>query len=178
MPSRALRAACLILTLLALDGCRGRHSRTEVHNEEPAPGTTLSSFVKMSDPTAPAQLTKGFYALEGGAWRWTAGNFQAALRPPLTTDKGAILVFSFSIPDVVIQKLSSVTLTASIGSTKLKSQKYSKAGDFTYSADVPAALLTGEKVLVDFALDKSLAAGTVDRRELGLVATAVGFESK
>jgi hypothetical protein len=178
MPSRVLRAACLILTLIALAGCRGRHSRTEVHNEEPAPGSTLSAFVRMSDPAAPAQLTKGFYGLEGGAWRWTAGTFQAALRPPLTTEKGALLVFSFSIPEVVIQKLSSFTLTASIGSTKLKSEKYSKPGDFTFSADVPAALLTGDKVLVDFAMDKSLAAGTVDQRELGLVATAVGFESK
>ncbi|MCU1328529.1 MAG: hypothetical protein JWN34_3899 [Bryobacterales bacterium] len=178
MTSRALCATVLI-ALLGLIGCRGRHSRSEIKNEEPAAASGLSSSLKMSDQSAAAQLTRGFYALESGSWRWTAGSFQAALRPPMTSsEKGAVLLFSFSIPDVLIQKLSAVNLSASIGSTKLKSEKYAKAGSYTFSADVPASLLTGEKVTVDFALDKSLAAGTVDQRELGLVATAIGLESK
>lgn len=169
----------VVLALLLIAACRGRHSRTEVRNEEPETGPSLASALKMSDPVAATQLVKGFHALEGGAWRWTAGDFHVILRSPLAAaQKGATLFFAFSIPEIVTQKLSPVTLTASIGSTKLKSETYSKPGAYTYLAEVPAALLAGESITVDFALDKSLPAGSVDQRELGLVATSVGLESK
>jgi len=168
-----------ILLIFVLTACRGRHSRTEVKNEEPAGEATVVSSLKMSDQAAAKQLVKGFYGLESGSWRWTAGQFQVLLRPPVTAaQKGATLTFAFSIPEVTIQKLHDVTLTASVGGTKLKSEKYSKSGAYTYSAEVQPAQLGGEAVTVDFSLDKSLPAGSVDQRELGLVATAVGLETK
>ncbi len=139
----------------------------------------VASVLKMSDQAAATQLLKGFHALEGGAWRWTAGTFQVLLQPPAgSAQKGATLTFAFSIPDVVIQKVSAMALTASIGGTKLKTESYSKAGPYTFSADVPAAALAGDAVTIDFAFDKSLPAGSVDQRELAVVATSVGLESK
>lgn len=133
----------------------------------------------MSDQAATVQLVKGFHSLEGGAWRWTAGKFQVLLKPPLAAaQRGAVLSFAFSIPEVVIQKLSVITLTASVGGTKLKSETWSKPGAYTYSADVAAALLAGDAVTFDFEFDKSLPSGSVDQRELAVVATSIGLESK
>ena len=170
-----------LLTALVLAGaCRGKHSRLAVENEEPDEATPrMAATLKMSDPAAPAQLVKGIYGLEGGAWRWTAGHFSILLRSPLSAAQhGATLTFGFTVPDVVTQKLGPVALTASVGATKLKSETYAKPGAYTYTADVPAELLTKDSVTVDFALDKSIPAGAMDQRELGVIATSVGLESK
>ena len=170
----------VLIALLLTGACRGKHNRATVQNEEPPEGgPRIASTLKMGDAAAAAQLLHGFYGLEGGAWRWTAGTFTVLLRPPLASaQRGATLTFVFSIPDVLIQKLKTVTLTATIGTTKLKPETYSKPGSYTFTADVPAELLAKEAITVDFALDKSLAAGSVDQRELGVVATAVTLESK
>ena len=170
-----------LLTALVLTGaCRGKHSRLAVENEEPAEATPrIAAVLKMNDPAAPAQLVKGIYGLEGGAWRWTAGHFSILLRSPLSAAQhGATLTFGFTIPDVITQKLGPVALTASIGATMLKSETYAKPGPYTYTADIPAELLTKDSVTVDFALDKSIPAGTMDQRELGVIATSAGLESK
>jgi len=171
----------LAFVLLVSGACRGKHSRTTVQNEEaPEGGPRIASTFKVGDPAATAQLLRGFYGLEGdGAWRWTAGSFAVLLRPPLTAAQhGATVALSFSVPDVVIQKLGPVTLTASAGGTKLGSAKYTKPGAATFSAEVPPELLTKETITIDFALDKSLPAGSIDQRELGVVATSVSLESK
>ena len=76
-----------------MSGCRGKHNRASVENEEPAEGgPRLASSLKMNDPSAPAQLLHGFYGIEGGAWRWTAGKFSVLLRCPLgSAQRGATL---------------------------------------------------------------------------------------
>jgi hypothetical protein len=177
--SRLYTAWVLAATLVVTGACRGKHSRTTVENEEPEGGPRIASSLKMSDPAAPQQLLKGFYGLEGGAWRWTAKNFSAMLRPPLASaQRGATLTFSITVPPVVIEKTSGVTLTASSGSTKLKSETYSKPGSYTFTADVPPDLLVKEAITLDFSLDKSISPGPTDSRELGIIATAIGLESK
>ena len=172
--------ALLSLTAIALAGCRGKHQRAVVQNEEPVDTTPrMASVFKMSDAAATDQLVHGFYGVEGGAWRWTAGKFTVALRPPLASaQRGATLTFAFSIPAVVIQKLHDLTLTASVGNTKLKSETYAKAGSETFSADVPPELLGQDKLVVDFALDKSLPPSPADQRELGVIAVSVGLQGK
>jgi hypothetical protein len=175
------RCAALLLAgvLLVAAACRGKHSRVAVENEEPEGGPRIASALKMNDAATSQQLLKGFYGLEGGAWRWTAKNFSAMLRPPLASaQRGATLTLAISIPPVVIDKLSAVTLTASSGSTKLKSETYSKPGSYTFSADVPPDLLVKEAINIDFALDKAIPAGSADSRELGIIATGIGLESK
>ena len=87
------------------------------------------------------------------------------------------MTFAFSLPDIAIQRLKSVAITASVNGTKLKSAEFDKAGPNIFTADVPPALLTGESVRVDFALDKTLPQ-EVDKRVLGVVATSIGISSK
>jgi hypothetical protein len=177
--SQTRRTTLTLLTFALTSACRGKHNRATVRNEEPEGGPRIASSLKMSDAAATAQLLRGFYGVEGGAWRWTAGAFTALLRPPIASaQRGATLSFAFSIPDIVIEKLKAVTLTASLGPAKLKSETYSKPGSYTFTAEIPPDKLAKEAVTIDFALNKSLPPGSVDQRELGVIATSVSLESK
>src|SRR4051812_18944103 len=101
---QARRTVFFFTLFLALTGaaCKGKHNLAAIQNEEPDPGPRLVSNLRMNDTAAAAQLLNGFYPIEGGAWRWTAGKFSALLRtPPGSAQSGATLNFSFTIPDVV-----------------------------------------------------------------------------
>ncbi len=70
---RRLKWAGSLLTVLALasPGCE-RQKKTD---DRP-----LLSVVNTNDPRAAVQLTRGFYGVEGNAWRWTAKDFVVTLR--------------------------------------------------------------------------------------------------
>jgi hypothetical protein len=174
--NRALAIAFALTAALSGAACSGKHEAVTVQNEEEV-GAKLLSTVRMGDTKADSQLLSGFYNVENG-WRWTAGKFTTILKTPLgASQRGAILSLDFTIPEVISQKLKDITLTASINGMALKSSAYKEPGKYTYTADVPASMLTADTVKVDFALDKSLPPG-VDRRELGVIATSVGIASK
>jgi hypothetical protein len=175
MRNRLFLAALTVPLLLA--GCRSKHKVKVDATEEEAP--TLAATVHTADPRAATQLISGFYGVEDQSWRWTAGKFAVLLRPPRgSAQKGATLQLKFAVPEPVISKLKTVSLSAAINGTTLAPETYTKAGEYTYSRDVPANLLAGEAVKVDFALDKALPPGEADQRELGVVAQAIGFEPK
>jgi hypothetical protein len=175
-----IKKSCLIGALvLTLGGvaCKAKHDAVVVQNEE---DTTprMASVVRMNDTKNSVQLLNGFYPIEGGAWRWTAGKFSVLLRtPPGAAQQGATVTLDFTIPDVVIQKSKDITLTASVNGMMLQSTGYKSAGAEKFTADVPTSALTGDTVKVDFALDKTLPPG-VDKRELGIIATSVGIAGK
>jgi hypothetical protein len=81
-------------------------------------------------------------------------------------------------PDVLIAKVGTVTLSASVNGQPLPPETYSAAGAYTYERDVPASLLTGGSVKVDFALDKVMPPAGQELRELGIVALSAGLEPK
>jgi hypothetical protein len=89
-----------------------------------------------------------------------------------------VLELRLTVPRTNIDKLGSMTLSATLGGTALAPETYSKAGDYTYRREVPANLLAGDAVRIDFQLDKAMPPGDVDRRELGIVATSVRLVSK
>lgn len=171
---RRLTACLIVIAALAAPSCK-RRERTRVEViEEPF---TLKSMVSMSDPRAAVQLVSGFYDIEFNAWRWTAGKFAVNLRPPPgSSQTGATLVVRFSAPQPILDKLKSVTLSAKTGTVELGSETYSAPGEYAFKKTVPGAALAGESVLFSFALDKSLPAGSVDQRELGLIVSSIGLE--
>jgi hypothetical protein len=177
--SRRFRLRLLVCLLLTLTGvaCKGKPSRVTVQNEEPDAGPRLLSTIQMNDPKAAAQLTAGFYAVENNMWRWTAGKFSVQLRTPPAAPNGATLTLSFTVPEVIVQKLKTIRLTASIAGMELKSQAYDTPGPYTFSADVPASLLTGESVTVDFAVDKTMRPDG-DKRDLAIIANSIGISAK
>ena len=172
------RRRFLILTLaVAAAACKGKHNRVTVQNEEET-APKMALLVRMNDPRASAQLLSGFYGLENNSWRWTSGKFSVLLRTPLgATAQGGVVTFAFSLPDIVIQRLKRVVITASVKGTKLKSAEFDKPGANVFTADVAPALLTGDSVTVDFALDKTIPPD-VDKRDLGVVATSIGISSR
>ncbi|MSV30163.1 MAG: hypothetical protein EXQ52_15675 [Bryobacterales bacterium] len=142
-------------------------------------GGVMASMIHTADPAVARQLIAGWHPVEHNAWRWTAGTFSVALRPPPGgSEKGAVLTLKFSIPEPVFAQLKGITLSADIQGSKLPPEKYNEAGGHSYEREVDAKLLNGESVTVNFSLDKFLPPGAADRRELGLVVSAVGFESK
>jgi hypothetical protein len=171
-------AATMVLALSLNLACSGKHSTT-IQNDEGEPNVTNSvvSVVKMNDASSKGQLARGFYAIEGNAWRWTSGSFSVVLKtPPGAAQKGATLTMALTVSDVILKQVHFQTLTASVGTTKLNTEKYVDAGTHTFTATIPASLLTGDTVTVDFSLDNTLPPG-VDRRELGVIVSSVGIES-
>jgi hypothetical protein len=175
---RPVVAAAILVLCLAFAplGCK-RHRRVTVKTIEEAP--TLASVVATADPHVAAQLVNGFYGVEQNSWRWTAGRFSVLLRPPRSAaTNGAVLQLKFAIPDVAISRMKAVSLSAYVNGTALAPETYSQAGQFIYSRDVPANLLTGDVARVDFSLDKTIPPTAADRRELGVVVSMVGFQPK
>jgi hypothetical protein len=71
-----------------------------------------------------------------------------------------------------------VRLSATVNGTPIDGENYSKTGDYVYRKDVPASALQPEAVAVEFALDKFLAAGQVEGRELGVIVSVIGLEAR
>lgn len=170
--------ALLLCTLILAGGCKRKEKIRVAQTDEEAP-TGLSSVVHVADPKAAPQLLKGFYPVEQNSWRWTAGKFSVALRPPKdAAAKGATLLLKFSVPEPVIAKLKTVALSGSVAGKALSPESYTQAGEFTYSRDVDPKQLAGPAVNVEFTLDKFLPPSDSDQRELGVVVTSIGFEAK
>jgi hypothetical protein len=173
-------AAILAALALAPLGCNRDHKVTVKETVEEAPGkAAVPVVVSMGDPKQEKQLVSGFYGIEANAWRWTAKDFTVSLRPPVgSATQGATLDFALSVPQVTIDKLKSVTLSASIDGTALAPETYAHEGQYDYKRDLPSNLIQGNAVRVEFHLDKSMPPAGGDARELGIVARSVGLESK
>ena len=166
-----------LLAFCLLTSCH--HGTPEIGSlteEEAAP--PLAAEIQMADTQASSQLISGWYAIEKDGWRWTARDFAAVLRPPIGARKsGALLTFNFTIPEVIVARLKTVTLAASIGGTQLEPQTYRRAEESVYARDVPPRLLSGHSVRIDFTLDKALPPGS-DPREFGIIANRLRLEAK
>jgi hypothetical protein len=179
-PLSIQRRSAVLLVMVAMAalaplGCK-RHRRTVLTTEE-AP--ELATIVATADPHLARQLVSGFYGVEQNAWRWTTGRFSVVLRPPRSAAaKGATLQLKFAIPDVAMAKYKAVSLSGYVNGTPLAPESYTQAGQFTYSRDVPANLLSGDIARVDFSVDKTLPPTQADKRELGVVVSLVGFQPK
>jgi hypothetical protein len=162
----------LLPLLLAGSGCKRRHNSS-------GQAQLLASSIYAGDPNVASHFASGFYGVEENAWRWTGKDFAVDLSPPLHSDqKGAQLVMKLAVPDAVIQKLASVQLSASIQGFKLEPQIYTKAGQYTYTRDVPANKLQSDSVRIEFALDHALAPTDSDQRQLGIIVSEVGLVAK
>jgi len=171
LAAAALAAICILLPASA---CK-RHRHRAAAEQPSGPASLLS----MADPRAAVQLTRGFYDPEQGSWRWTAKEFSAVLNPPSTAkEKGAILVFRFSVPEASIQQLKSLTLSAKVDGIAVDPETYTQAGDCVYRRELPPSAFHGGVATVDFLLDKALPPAGSDLRELGVVAQSVGLEAK
>jgi|SRR5579871_5791668 len=170
-------AALLLLLASGLAGCRRKQTvQVEQTDEE---GPRMASTIHTGDPKSDTQLVSGFYSVEQNAWRWTAQRFSVVLRPPAgAAQRGATLNMQLTVPDAIINKLKTVSLSATVGSTPLAPETYTQAGQYTYTRDVASSLLGGEAVRIDFQTDKSLPPSSTDQRELAVIVGSVGLDAK
>jgi hypothetical protein len=170
----ALRWSCsLLLVTLAFAplGCKRKPAGQEA--------SRMASTVHMGDPETATQLISGFYGIEQSAWRWTGRRFSLMLHTPSgAAQKGATLQLRLTVPPVVLEKLKTISLSATIGGSTLPPETYTQAGEYTYTREVAPALLAGDSVRVDFQLDKSMPPSGADARDLGVVVLNAGLELK
>jgi len=172
---RALGVALLAAVLWAPAGCHKKKGAASEAAVEEGPRT--ATMVTLGDPKSAPQLVSGFYDIEGGAWRWTGKQFTVELGVPFDAgQKGAALELNFTVPDVVIAKSKTVTLAASVDGKALPPETYSQPGQYTYSRNIPPALLHAATVKVAFTLDKTIQPGGGDQRDLGIVAASIGLK--
>lgn len=172
-----MRRLIVFAMLITAAGCRREEKIKIEATDESQP--VLTSTVLAADPKSAMQLIKGFHGVEQNAWRWTTGHFAVTLQLPAgASERGATLVMKFSTPDAVMQKLKKTTLSAEVQRTKVGSAIYTSAGDQTFRAEIPAALLKGEAQTVEFSLDPFLPAGSLDGRELGVIFVSAALEAK
>lgn len=169
----------LPLAMLTLDGCKRKQAAAPSPEATIEESGEMASVVSTADLKTASQLLKGFYPVEGGAWRWTMRKFAVSLRTPANAaTAGAILELKFSVPDPILTNLKSFKLSAKVNGVALPAVAYSKSGSQSYTQDVPPKALKGEAATVEFEMDKAVPPGAVDQRELGVVAASVGLEAK
>ncbi len=141
------------------------------------PPAELLSTVHMADPRGAVQLLAGFYDVEQGTWRWTKKAFSVALKPPPPLpDETVTIELRFTVPEVSIRQLQTLTLSATVNGVPVGAETFDKPGDYTFTKPVPAEALDQKIAKVEFRLDNAIAAGEIETRELGLVATSVALK--
>ncbi|WP_321472394.1 hypothetical protein [uncultured Paludibaculum sp.] len=173
---RRIAVFVLLVGILAA-GCKRKH--------HPNPSATieeeseLASSISVAEARDASQLLSGFYGLEGNAWRWSTKKFAVSLAPPATTaPQGASLELDCSLPEVIATRMLGVSVTPTVGTTKLAPIRIDKIGDQTLKFDVPPDALKQDAIIVQFELDKAIAPSASDSRELGIVVARIGFVSK
>jgi hypothetical protein len=167
----------LVPLLALLAGCK----RPEVSSAPAAdpPPAQLASEITAANPDHAVQLLRGFYPVEGNAWRWTMGKFAFALRPPEgAAAKGGVLKMRFGISAAVLGRMGPLTVNVTAGGQPLGAETFGKPGDAVYQKDVPAALLAGESLTFEVAVEKPLPPTGADQRELAVVFNAASLSAK
>ena len=164
-----------ILFLLSA-GCK--HKREWPTPEPIRDEDMLASAIVPSEARSANQLVKGFYEPDDD-WCWTAKDFAVKLAPPANAgERGARLELELAVPDALIQRLNSTTLSAAVDGFMLQPETYRRPGEYTYSRDIPRDRLASPSVLVEAHLDKSLAPSPAESRALGIVVRSIGLTAK
>jgi hypothetical protein len=171
---RRLIALAAAAALLLAAGCKRK--LTLVGTEEEQNQRPLSR-AESNDPRTRFQLFRGFHGIEPFGWCWTQGRFSLALAPPAGSD-AAVLELSVTMAGPLLSRKGPVTLSVRVNGAPLDPETYSKPGDFSYRRDVPAAALRPFPVRVDCSLDRYLASGEVENRELGLIFHSAALRPK
>ena len=123
------------------------------------------SWLSMNAPAAKDQIVNGIFDLESGSYRWMSRSAVVALKSP---PAAAPLMVSFTIPESAPAR----RVTLLLDGREVAAQTYSAPG--AYTLESPLVRGAGAEALLEIRIDRSFSAPP-DRRELGIVLTAVGF---
>jgi len=174
--SRLHVVLALTLAFAPLSCKRAKSIHVQQTEEE---GPRLASVVHVSDPKVEPQLVSGFYSVESNAWRWTAREFTVVLRVPGgAAQRGARLDVDLTVPPVTIEKLKTISLSATADGHALRPETYTEAGQFHYQRDLDPGMLANSSARLEFKLDKVMPPANGDLRELGIIVASIGLEAK
>ncbi|MDA1233471.1 MAG: hypothetical protein O3A53_01575 [Acidobacteria bacterium] len=168
----------LLLAALLLFGYSSSASLEPVEATPSAEPPALPlSVVHVADPRIVDQLVDGFHQLEGGAWLWTEQRFAVRLEPPPPEPfHSPTLKLVFSVPEITIAALGSVTVTATLEGVELGSKTISEPREnIVFASNVPPRLIGTKPLLAEFSLDKAVPPREQDMRELGIIAISVAL---
>ena len=135
----------------------------------------------MADLKITKQLISGFYELSEDGWRWTAPTFSVALNPPNSGAnqvlRPAKLTVELYFPQLEIDQLGPITLTAISDGQVFGTTTYTRGGSYLFAASVPAKALCTNVLPVTFQLNKFIPASKADPRDLGTVVTSIHLTS-
>lgn len=151
---------------------------TQAAGARMTPTVAVPREIHVKDPQNFARL-EGFHQVEERGWRWTKREFSMNLiAAEADVKRGATLRLNVYIPDVVIQKLGSLTISARVGEHSLSPELFQKAGESVYRRDVsPESLKAGDNRFL-FTLDKALPPTATDQRELGIIVSSASLNSR
>jgi hypothetical protein len=112
------------------------------------------------------QLIDGWHEPELTGWRWTMREFSIGL--PAGYRQGIAL--RLFIPPAVIERLGPLTLRADLDGGNLKPAVFDAPGEHLYTRPLKAS---EHDAVLRFQLDKALAPGNGDPRELGIIVASI-----
>lgn len=121
------------------------------------------------------ELVRGWHELEYGCWRWTEREFAAVLQAPAGR-RDLKLKLRFFLPEAVSARLGPMSVSATVNGATLGSETYTQAGEYVFARRLPRAAQGGERLLVEFRLDRALPPDEEDPRERGLIVSSLGLE--
>lgn len=170
---------CLTLTTIAvycavLSGC---NPSEPVHLQPTVEEKPLASIVRANDPSVEEQLLSGFGAVEDNSWRWVGPHFAVALGVPSgVSARGAFVVLDFTLPDVSVKTLKSITISGLFGDLPLSPETYDTPGAHMYQREIPPTALKTDDVEVQFNVDKFIGPTQADSRQLSLIITSIQLQ--
>src|SRR5579872_1143377 len=127
---------------------------------------------RVTDYTRQFVLGGGWYEMENGMWRWTKKSFAMSVELPRASVSE--LSLRFYLPDVIIESLGMVKLSARLNGAELLKQVYTTPGEHLYSAKIPHGVSGPGQLHLDFSVDEAFTS-TEDARELGVL---VNFQAR
>lgn len=129
---------------------------------------------KVLERLGSASLLSGWHQVEPGGWRWTERRFSVAFNG--VSPRMKALRLNFCLPDPLLERTGPVTLRAWVEGIALPPETYAQTGEHSYVQAVPHEVAAGATLRVEFELDKAVAAGELEKRELGLMALSVNVD--
>jgi tRNA (mo5U34)-methyltransferase len=122
---------------------------------------------------AQLRLISGWHEVENKGSRWTEREFSAGIPAEMSARRRMRL--NLYLPEVALQRLGPIKLSATIDGQELRPAEFATPGAHAFERTLPKAPVPQERIL-RFALDKALAPGVLDSRELGLIVASLELE--
>jgi len=176
VPPKTISIAFLTLALFAAGACRKPKDAPNPAAPASSAANPLYAYAQTNDVRVAPQFTKGWYAIEDGAWRWMSKESETVLKNPQTYPSQ--FEVRFVLPKGTVASVGGpVTLTVLLNDKPLGEETYPNDGSYIFQKTIPPGALGPEPVHVTLRVNKTK--GPVpggDIRELGAIVEGVGFK--